>query len=247
MRPAALGFALAAVLLAGGISAPEAAPKPKRERQIDRIVVHPNLRSIRLTAVAMLPAASFEGVEPAERHAEAELMRSIRDAGYRWITAPTTRDMLRRSGGDSLLKATREAILSRDRIDSTRVPGLCGRLRVNGLLIVRIDRAEQISIQSDQSGRPSTTIQLRAALVDSLGALVWSASGAEYVEGLEMQANASGALGSGAGNLAPSATQARNNAPDWPLALQPLLVRWTPTFPRRAAMAGGTPADSTAR
>ncbi|MEO5616508.1 MAG: hypothetical protein ABIS67_01945, partial [Candidatus Eisenbacteria bacterium] len=220
---------------------------PKRERRIDHFKTYPDLRSIRLTAVAMLPAVSFEGVGPAERHAEAELMRGIRDAGYRWITGPTTREMLRRAGGDSLLKAVREAILSRDRIDSLMVPRLCGLLRVNGLITVRVDRADQISIQSDQTGRPSTSVQVRAVLVDSLGRLVWSASGSEHAEGLELQSDVGGVVGGGSSNLTPTATQARNNAPDWPLVLQPMILRWAPTFPRRAAMAGGAPADSTSR
>jgi len=242
MRRTAL--ALAAMMLVAAVLPGGAAPK--RERQIDNIRTHPDLASVRLTAVAMLPAASFEGVAPAERHAEAELMKLIREAGFRWVTAPTAREMLRLSGGDSLLKATREAILSRDRIDSLKVPGLCARLRVNGLITVRVDRAEQISIQSDQSGRPSTTVQVRATLLDSLGQVVWSASGSEYAEGIELQSEVGGVVGGG-GNLTPSATQNRNNAPDWPLALQPMYLRWAPTFPRRAAVAGGAPADSTRR
>lgn len=244
MRPAIIS-ALAAVLLFALPAAPAQAA-PKRERQIDHFKVHPDLRSVRLTAVAMLPAVSFENVAPAERHAEAELMRGIRDAGYRWITGPTTKEMLRRSGGDSLLKAVREAVLSRDQIDSVLVPRLCGLLRVNGLITVRVDRAEQISIQSDQSGRPSTAVQVRAVLVDSLGRLVWSASGSEYAQGLEMRADQGGVIGSST-NLTPTATQVRNNAPDWPAVLVPLYLRWVPTFPRRSAVAGGAPADSTAR
>jgi len=243
MRRTAL--ALAALMLAASVLPGSAAPR--RERQIDNIRTRPDLASVRLTAIAMLPAASFDGVAPAERHAEGELMKSIRDAGFRWITAPTTREMLRLSGGDSLLKATREAILKGDRIDSLKVPGLCARLRVNGLITVRVERAEQISIQSDQSGRPSTTVQVRATLLDSLGGVVWSASGSELVEGLELQAEGTGAVGGGSGNLTQPATQVRNNAPDWPLALQPLYVRWAPTFPRRAAVAGGAAADSARR
>lgn len=245
MRLAAVS-ALAALLLLVILGA-RPQPAPRRERQIDHIKTHPDLSSIRLTAVAMLPAVSFEGVAPAERHAEAELMRGIREAGYRWITGPTTREMLRRAGGDSLLKAVREAILSRDRIDSLMVPGLCRLLRVNGLITVRVDRAEQVSIQSDQTGRPSTTVQVRAVLVDSLGKLVWSASGSEFAEGPELQADVGGVVGGGSVNLTPTATQVRNNAPEWLLVLQPMIRRWVPTFPHRAAMAGGVPADSTAR
>ena len=243
MRSAA--FIALAVLLVSIPAGPSQAA-PKRERQIDKITTLPNLRSIRLTAVAMLPAVSFEKVAPAERQAESELMAGIRGAGYRWISAPTTKEMLRRSAGDSLLKAVRESILSNDRIDSLMVPKLCGLLRVNGLITVRVDRAEQVNIQSDQSGRPSTTVQVRAVMLDSLGTVVWSASGSESVQGLEMRADVGGVLGS-TSNLTPTATQERRNAPDWSFALQPMLLRWVPTFPPRSAMAGGAPADSTTR
>ena len=234
--PAAF-LAAALVLLAALASA-----APRRERVIDHFKVHPDLGSIRLTAVAMLPAVSYDGVTPAERQAEVELMRAILDAGYRWISATTCRDMLRRAGGDSLLRANRENILEKGQIDSARAGAICAMMRVNGLLTVRLDRAEQVSIQEDQSGRPSTTVQLRAALVDSLGRLVWSAGGSQIAEGIELQAAVGGVVGGSSGaNLTPTNVTAKNNAPDWLLAYRPMFLRWAPTFPKRTSMAGGTP------
>lgn len=219
----------------------------KRDREIDHIDTNPNLPSIRLTAVAMLPAASYDNVGPAERHAEGELMKAIRGSGYRWITAPTTRDRLRDSGGDSLLKVVRERVLKSDTLGAALASDLCARLRVNGLITVLVERASQISIQSDQSGKPSTSVQVRAVLMDSLGTRVWRASGSEVLEGPEAQAQAAGGAGGESRGLTPTSTQPRDNAPEWPLAYQPLFLRWAPTFPPRSSMAGGAPADSTAR
>jgi len=240
----AIGIGLAALLLAAGGA--HAAASRKGAREIDKLFSRPDLATIRLTSVAMLPAASFDNIGPAERQAEGELMKAIRDAGFRWITAPTAREMLRRDGGDSLLKAIREEILAHDPIDSTRVPRVCGRLRVNGLITVRVDQAEQISIQTDQTGKPSTTIQVRAVLMDSLGRKLWSASGSYFIEGPYMQAAQGGGIASAGGSIATSAIETRNNAPDWPLAMSPLFARWAPTFPRLRSMLGGAPPDSSA-
>jgi len=237
---------LFAALLAFGASAATAAPK--REHEIDRFVVNPNLSAIRVTAVAMLPAVSYDGVLPAERSAEYELMLKVRDTGYRWVSAATSRDMLRADApDDSLLKANEEDLLAHDRLDSLRAARICALLRVNGLLTIRVDRAEQVSVQTDQSGKPSTTVQVHAALVDSLGRLVWAASGAQIAEGPDLQATSAGAGGGGFNGLTPTPVTEKNNAPEWAAAYQPMFLRWAPTFPARARMAGGAvPADSSA-
>ena len=234
-----------AVLVTAGAAAPALAA-PKREREIDLFYVRPSLSTIRMTAVAMLPAVSFDEVLPAERSAEYELMLKVHGAGYRWIPAATSRDMLRAAGGDSLLKANREDVLAHGHLDSLRVAKLCALLRVNGLLTIRLDRAEQLSIQTDQSGKPTTTVQAHAALVDSLGQLVWSASGTQIAEGPDMQAASAGAGGGGFNGLGPAPVQEKNNAPEWSAAFLPMYLRWVVTFPLRAKMAGGAPADSSA-
>jgi hypothetical protein len=210
----------------------------KRAREIDLLWTRPDAASLKIESIAMLPAASYENVPPAERNAEAELMKSIRGAGYRWITAPTAREMLRHSSGDSLLKSLRQSILDHGRVDSLNAPALCRLLRVDGLIAVRVERAEQTNIQSDQSGKPSTTVQVKATLVDSLGRLVWLASGVNTLEGayLEAAPTGSSAMQTQLGN---SATQTRTNAPDWALALEPLYLRWVDSFPHRASLAPG--------
>ena len=219
----------------------------RQTHPVDQIWTRPNLSTIRLESVAMLPAVSFDGVGPAERHAEGELMKIIRDAGFRWITAPTTRDMLRRVANDSIVPALKPKLLETARIDSASTPAVCALLRVNGLITLRVDRAEQVSIQTDQSGTPSTTVYVHAAMVDSLGRLIWSASGENTLEGPYLQAaptSGSNILNTQLGN---TPTQGKSNAPDWPEAFDPLFTRWRPSFPSRSAFAGGKPAapDST--
>ena len=235
MRPALLlGTALAVSALA---TAAHAAPK---QHVIDKLWVTPELGRVRMNAVAMLPAVSYDGVLPAEKSAEFEWMMKVKDAGYRWVSGATSRDRLRGvAGNDSILLANKEDVLAHERIDSLRAPGLCRMLRVNGLLTIRLDRAEQLSIQSDQQGRPTTTVQVHAALVDSTGRLVWSASGAQVTEGPELQASTAGAGGGGFNGLGPTAVTERNNAPEWSTAFQPMFLRWAPTFPPRTKLAGG--------
>lgn len=230
-----LGSAIAVLALAG-----TALAAPKRERVIDKLWVNPGLASIRMSAIAVLPAVSYDGVLSAEKSAEYEWMMKVKDSGYRWVSSTTARDRLREAAGsDSILIANKEDLLAHERIDSLRTPGLCRLLRVNGLLTLRLDRAEKLAIQSDQSGRPATTVQVHAALVDSTGRLVWSASGAQVTEGPELQASSAGAGGGGFNGLGPAPITERNNAPEWAAAFQPMFLRWAPTFPLRAQLAGG--------
>ena len=229
--------ALVAVLATVGSAA------PKREHVIDKFWVNPNLGTIRVNAIAMLPAVSYDGVLPAEKSAEFEWMMKVKDSGYRWVSATTSRDRLRAAAGnDSILAANKQDVLANERIDSLRTATICRLLRVNGLLTIRLDRAEQLSIQTDQQGRPSTTVQVHAALVDSTGQLVWAASGAQIAEGPEMQAASAGAGGGGFNGLGPTAVTEKSNAPEWAAAYQPMFLRWAPTFPLRAKLAGGDPA-----
>jgi hypothetical protein len=225
-------------LALAALALPAVAFAARQTHPVDQIWTRSNLSAIRLESVAMLPAVSFDGIGPAERHAEGELMKTIRDAGFRWITAPTTREMLRRVANDSIVPALKPTVLKNARVDSASTPAICALLRVNGLITVRVDRAEQINIQSDQSGKPSTTVYVHAALVDSLGRLIWTASGENTLEGPYLQAAPTGTnvLSTQLGN---TPTQAKTNAPDWPEALDPLFLRWRPSFPSRSAFAGG--------
>ena len=74
------------------------------------------------------------------------------------------------------MQAVRGEILKNVRVDSLTAPRLCAKLRTDAVLTLRVDLWEQLPVLWNQSGRPMTTVQLKAALVDSTGALLWSAS-----------------------------------------------------------------------
>ena len=87
----------------------------------------------------------------------------------------------------------------------------------------------------NQTGKPSTMIQLKAALVDTLGRLLWTASGSETVEGpyydpsTQTSQLTTGAIGhSQTSGPAP---------PSYAEVLARILTRWGANFPaRRAAL-----------
>jgi hypothetical protein len=234
----ALTVALAVALL--GAAAVQAAKGP---RVIDQVWTHPEIARFNVRSVAMLPPANFEHNLEAEKVVQVEWGRQFAGTGYRWVSAMTARDLLRASaGGDSILKAVNHAVLADGRIDSLSAPALCARLRTDALLTVRVDQWVQVAIPPEQSGKPSTTIQLRAALVDSTGQLLWRIGGSEttegvYVEPIESVTEASGSAVTRStglhGSTAPGAP------PAYVDVLDLLLARWARLFPAHSA-----PADS---
>lgn len=226
-------MALALLLAAGPGSA------AKQPRGVDHIWTHPEFDSLNVRAIALFPGASFARDIEIEKMVQAEWGRTFAGTGYRWVSATTVRDMLKGSAdGDSLLKRVRESVLASDRIDSLLAPILCARLRTNAVLSVRVDQWEQVSIEPGQSGTPATSVQLKAALVDSLGRLAWTASGSETAQGIYQEAspadmNMSGTAGTRStglhGSTAPGA------APAYGDVLDRLLTRWVKYFPAKAA------------
>jgi hypothetical protein len=107
---------------------------------------------------------------------------------------------------------------------------LCRALRVTALLSVRVDLFEQVQVEWNQSGKPSTTVQSRAAVVDSGGRLVWTASGSETAEGPYHDANAAtlGVKGSG---LTTEPVTGQGGAPSFDDVTTRLFTRWAAHFP----------------
>jgi hypothetical protein len=106
--------------------------------------------------------------------------------------------------------------------------------RARGLLTVRVDEMERRELEADQSGRPTTSIRLRAALVDSTGRLLWTMDSNETMEGPPQDANAniigmkaSGLNNTPVGNISP--------APAYAEVLSKMCARWADVFPKRAA------------
>ena len=238
----ALGLALLLTTLA--TPAADAAKKP---RQVNVVWTHPAYAELGVASIALLPAASYDNNPRAEQQVEGAMGLALKGTGYRWMSSITSRDMLRRgAAGDSLLKAVRQEILKSARADSLSAPRLCALLRTDALLCVRVERWEQVQIEWDQSGKPTTTVGLRAALVDSLGRLLWSASGTELAEGSYHEASPT-PIGVKSSGLGTQMMGGESAPPAFDVVLTPLLARWAPQFPPKPAAAAPQAAPDLAR
>ena len=233
------GFAaLIALAALASLASPASAAKEKG-RKVDLITTVPDFASFGVKSIALLPIATFDRSLPAERTVADLWGRSFKDTGYRWISAATVREMLLSSVGDSTVKVVREQMLKNVRVDSLQAPLLCAKLRTSAVLCLRVDQWEQQPILWNQSGRPMTTVQLRAALVDSSGTLLWSASGSETGEGAYHDPSTV-PIGVSSTTLESTPITGQGGPPEFDDVLNRMLLRWTPQFPRPAA--AGEPA-----
>jgi hypothetical protein len=225
-----------AALAAAGVAAAAKGP-----RTVDNIWVHPRYPSFDVRSIAMLPPASFERDFDAERQVQGQSGRALVGSGYRWVSSLTTREIVRASAsGDSLLKAVNARVLADGRVDSLTAGLLCRMVRTDAVMSVRVDQWTQVAIEPGQSGKPWTTVQLHAALVDSTGSLLWSASGSETVEGLQYdpaQADAEHSGSAGTRESGLHGSTAAGAPPPYSDVLDRLLTRWAKQFPARPASA----------
>jgi hypothetical protein len=229
---------LSAVLLALALSvAPsDAADKPKRGRRVDLIWVSPELPNTPIQSIAMFPPVSYEHNLQVENLVAALISQSLKDAGYRWVSAASTRSILQSTDSDSLVRALQMVVLKDGRIDSLVAPALCAKLRTRAILTTRVERWEQQQIEWNQAGRPSTTVQLHASLVDSTGRLLWSASGSETGDGPYHDPNAN-PIAVTQGQLGTQPVTGQGGPPAYNDVAGRLLARWAAQFPSRAAKA----------
>jgi hypothetical protein len=228
------GFAALLVLAALASLVPSALAAKQKGSKLDLITTVPDFASFGVKSIALLPIATFDRSLPAERMVADLWGQNFRGTGYRWISAATAREMLLSSLGDSTVKVVREQMLKNVRVDSLQAPLLCAKLRASAVLCVRVDQWEQRPILWNQSGRPMTSVQLRAALVDSSGTLLWSASGSETGEG-PYHDPGTNPLGVSSTSLENTPITGQGGPPTFDEVLNPLLLRWTPQFPRPAA------------
>ena len=215
------------------LGAPPTCLAAKKDKQGDRIWSHPDVATFKIGRIAMLPVVTYDNNGKAEKLVEGAFGQALGGAGFRWVSATSVRELLRvqTGGSDSTLKALKEGLLKEPRVDSLAAPGLCDRLRCDAILSVRVDLWEQRQIDWNESGKPATTIQLKSALVDSSGALLWSASGSQSQEGSYHEASTAP---SAEGALTQRQSLAQG-APDPLEVLTPLLGRWAQHFPSKRA------------
>jgi hypothetical protein len=139
-------------------------------------------------------------------------------------------------GGDSVLTGLRAQLLKEPRVDSLAAVSLCRALHTSAVMSVRADLWEQTEMDWNQTGKPWTTVQLKAALVDSTGRLLWSASGSQTAEGPVHTAD-NNTLGVKSSGLSLQPVTAQAGAPSFAETLALLLGRWVERFPARPAPA----------
>jgi hypothetical protein len=217
-----------AVLALGALPAGAAKPKPAKGGDI--IWIHPAYASLAAPSIAFLPTVAYDRNAQSEKTVENIFPLVLRSSGYRWISPTSARDRIRETLGDSALLALHAGILKNARTDSLGANRVCRALRVAALLSTRVDLFEQVEVEWNQSGKPSTAVQGHAALVDSTGRLLWSAAGSETAEGQYHDPNAAtvGVKGSG---LDQQPITAQSGAPSFDEVATRLFTRWGQHFP----------------
>lgn len=194
----------------------------------------PDLAAYPVKSIAMLPAAAFDGSVENRRLVESAVGQALRGSGHRWLSPTSVRDLLMRMGSDSLGKALNGKLLKQKapRLDSLDAPFVSRTLRARAILSVRIDQMERRELEPGQSGRPTTSVLLRAALVDSTGRLLWTVNSSQTLEGSqqETQGNVIGVKVSGLNNSAVGGTSA---APLFQEVLLQICTRWAEQFPKQ--------------
>ena len=226
MRKRLIAVASAGLLLT---VLPAGAARPKAAKG-DIIWTHPDYAKLAPPSIAFLPTVSYDHNAQSEKTVENIFPLVLRSSGYRWVTPSSARDRIRATLGDSTLLALDGGILKNARADSLAAKRVCRELRVAALLSTRVDLYEQIEVEWNQSGKPSTTIQVHAALVDSSGRVLWSVAGSETAEGQYHDPNAAtlGVKGSG---LDQQPVTAQSGAPSFDEVATRLFTRWGPHFP----------------
>ncbi len=212
--------------------------------KLDLIWTHPDYATLGPKSIAFMPVVSFNNDLPTEHMAEDGAARAIRGRAYRWMSPATVQSLLAaKPSADSVWKAQRAVILKQGRVDSLAAPLLCAALHVRALITFRVDEFEKHDLDWSESGRPFTQVQSHAALVDSSGALLWTASGSQVTEGVQQDAaqNMTRVDASGLNNT-PSSSGGK--APDPREVFAVLYLRWAERFPAPPG-AAATPAPAT--
>lgn len=211
----------------------------KKQKVMDSFWLAPDFQQYGVSSIAFLPVATFDDNMEARRLVEQAIGQAFRTSGHRWLSAISARDYLFRQGGDSLMLAVRSQLAKSPRVDSLQAPALSRLLRTRALLGVRVDGWERVQLEPTQAGRPYTTVRLNAALVDSTGRLLWTASGGETIEGQYRDPN-QGVVGMNSSGLNDQPMTNTAAAPTYAEVLTKLLARWSPQFPAKAAAPDST-------
>jgi hypothetical protein len=213
----------------------------KKGKKLDVFWTSPEAANVRLRSVALLPGATYDNDFKAEKDIELAWGAPARTTPYRWLFSTMSKDLLRRAfGGDSILTVVRKTVLKDGRVDSLTARALCTALHTSAVLTIRADQWAQIEMEWNQTGKPSTTVGLKAALVDSLGRLLWTAAGTETGEGPMHNAD-SGTIGVKSSGLGTEPVTGQGGAPAFEEVLSPIFARWIANFPAPPAAPASMP------
>lgn len=223
-----------AAILAAAIAAAACDPAAaaKRTKSGDATWTNPDFASLGIESIAFLPVTTYDNDHQNARLVESAFGSALRGTNFRWVSATTARERLRAFGGDSILKALNAGVAKSGRVDSLAAPKLCAVVRADAVLSVRVDLWDKIEMEWNQPGKPSTTVQLRAALVDSAGRVLWTAAGSETAEG-PYHDPTSGTVGVKSSGLSNTPMTGQTGAPAFEDVLSRLFARWAPLFPAR--------------
>lgn len=227
---------IVAVLAAAALlAAPDADAAKPQGRELDLVWTSPALDTAKVGRIALLPAASFARDLRNEKLVEGMLARALVESGHRWVSSTTSRALLRSAApDDSMLNGVRDEVLKNARLDSLSAMRVCAKLRTDAVLCVRVDRFDQVVLDATQSGKPSTTIQIRAALLGADGRQLWTVSGSETGEG-PYQSPSSDPYRTPGGGVNANPTVTAIGPPSYEEVLTRLFDRWAPRFPKAPA------------
>ena len=228
-----VAIASVAVLLAISIGA----AAPKQGKPLDTLWLHPEFAKFGVDRIAVMPIATFDNSFEAEQTVDQAFGQAFRGSGYRWMSAGSMRDLLRgrANGSDSLVKLFRGKLLKSDHLDSLDARALCGWAHTSAVMSLRVDQWERQQIEWNQAGKPFTQVQVRAALMDSAGRLLWSAAGSNKGEGSYNDPNNPSVAGVTTSGLDTKPISAQAGAPSYAEVVLPLFKRWADVFPPKRA------------
>ncbi len=222
-----------------------ATPAVAAKKTRDAFWTQPDYAQLKVDRIALIPVASFDNVIQNENLVESVLGATFKSTSYRWVSGTTTRELLRaRSANDSLLKAIKAGILANARVDSAAAPSIAAALRCDAMLSMRVDQWNQVTPEWNQAGKPYTTVQLRAALVDATGRLLWTASGTQTGEGAYYDPSTAPTSVKDSG-LDRKPVSSQGGAPSYREVLTTLLARFVEQFPAKPVVEAAPAAATT--
>lgn len=186
-------------------------------------------------SIAQLPAVTYDRSADNERLVSEMWAASFSKGSYRWLSATSTKALLSGDPGEPLAKRARDEVLKDGRVDSLLATALCGRMRVQAVLSVFVDQWDKQAIEPDQSGKPWARVHVHAAMVDSLGRLLWTGAGTETVEGQDVQPVTPTGSRSEALPTPSEFATGQGQPPPFREVLTRLFTRWSAVFPQRTA------------